>query len=436
MLTYLINVTDNLLAVSVVVGIAFAYLTAFYGKWGKRIAWMGLGAGVLASGIRAAITNTMRIKNAWKIGTYDRIITLVLLVLIVLATIVFSLKPVKKALGEKGEKIVGLIMPSVVALFLVACLFNTATDVYAYPFKMTTGDGGALSSEYLLRLGGYVLGLIVVVLTTVSTCKIGNVLAKKGWKNVVLCGFFAIVGVNGIYGFFRLMGTLITRNYIKSQTLFAVAASSTNNAMWYLFAEFFVVIAMGAFLWVKSFTQKEYYDTLAERRKQRSVWRTGKRYSVPVVLCLVVGILCATWFVELNIVKITEAPVEETIVLKNGMGEDETLVVPISRVSDGHMHRFGYKTSNGVTVRFIVVLKQEGTSNYGVGLDACEVCGEAGYYENNKGQVVCKKCGVIMNKTTIGMKGGCNPIIIDYDIDEQNITVPVREMIAHEKEFR
>ena len=43
-----------------------------------------------------------------------------------------------------------------------------------------------------------------------------------------------------------------------------------------------------------------------------------------------------------------------------------------------------------------------------------------------------------MNKTTIGMKGGCNPIIIDYDIDDYYITVPVSEMAKEEtvKRFR
>ena len=124
------------------------------------------------------------------------------------------------------------------------------------------------------------------------------------------------------------------------------------------------------------------------------------------------------------------------MVLQNAKGEDETISVPIELVSDGHLHRFGYKTAEGNLVRFIVVLKQENTSNYGVGLDACEICGEAGYYENNNGQVVCKKCNVIMNRTTIGMKGGCNPIIIDYDIDENRITVPVSEMVKHQSHFK
>ena len=132
---------------------------------------------------------------------------------------------------------------------------------------------------------------------------------------------------------------------------------------------------------------------------------------------------------------IREAPVEDPQIVKDGAGAASELRVPLEMVSDGHLHRFGYTTPEGKLTRFIVVLKQENTNNYGVGLDACEICGEAGYYENNDGQVVCKKCNVVMNRTTIGMKGGCNPIIIDYDINESYITVPVEEMVKNQSRF-
>jgi len=41
-----------------------------------------------------------------------------------------------------------------------------------------------------------------------------------------------------------------------------------------------------------------------------------------------------------------------------------------------------------------------------------------------------------MNKTTIGMKGGCNPIIIDYDIVDGDIIVPVSEMVKNQSHFK
>ena len=71
-------------------------------------------------------------------------------------------------------------------------------------------------------------------------------------------------------------------------------------------------------------------------------------------------------------------------------------------------------------MRFIIVQKK-GTS-FGVGFDACEVCGNVGYYER-KNEVVCNRCDVVMNKNTIGLKGGCNPIPLEYSIEDGGIVV-------------
>lgn len=42
-----------------------------------------------------------------------------------------------------------------------------------------------------------------------------------------------------------------------------------------------------------------------------------------------------------------------------------------------------------------------------------------GYYERND-DVVCKRCDVVMNKSTIGFKGGCNPVPFEYEIVNKN----------------
>ena len=95
--------------------------------------------------------------------------------------------------------------------------------------------------------------------------------------------------------------------------------------------------------------------------------------------------------------------------------------VDLSVVNDGHLHRFVYQTASGQMVRYIVILK--GGNSYGVGLDACEICGPTGYYEKD-GQVICRLCDVMMNKATIGTKGGCNPIPIEYSVADGKLRVP------------
>ena len=110
------------------------------------------------------------------------------------------------------------------------------------------------------------------------------------------------------------------------------------------------------------------------------------------------------------------------------------LFIPFEQVDDGHLHRFAYTTDNHIAVRFIII-KKPNSSAYGVGLDACDICGETGYYERG-GQVVCNRCDVVMNINTIGFKGGCNPKVIDYSIENGYIIVPASTLMEHESDFK
>ena len=52
--------------------------------------------------------------------------------------------------------------------------------------------------------------------------------------------------------------------------------------------------------------------------------------------------------------------------------------------------------------------------NYGVALDACSICGVAGYHQKGD-QIICNKCNSVINVNTIGFTGGCNPIPLVYE---------------------
>ena len=126
-----------------------------------------------------------------------------------------------------------------------------------------------------------------------------------------------------------------------------------------------------------------------------------------------------------------ELSAPETYTVDEEAGE---ILVPMANVSDEHLHRFEYTTDKNVNVRWIVV-KKPNSASFGVGLDACEVCGNAGYYERS-GQVICKRCDVVMNINTIGFKGGCNPIPLAYEVRDGNLVFKLSDIVAGEKEFR
>ena len=152
----------------------------------------------------------------------------------------------------------------------------------------------------------------------------------------------------------------------------------------------------------------------ARRRHEIAERRRSRRWVLASALGF--GALVATRTVA--VAKVNEVPTlspPEPYEIRDG-----NAVVALADISDGHLHRFAYDAS-GTEVRFITILKNGGA--YGVGLDACENCGPAGYYEKN-GKIICKRCDVAINPATIGFKGGCNPIPIDFTVDGGSLMVP------------
>ena len=438
MLTYLINVTSDLFTVLLVTGVILAFADHFFGERARRITRCGLVAGFAVAAIRAYITNTRRLVGGWKVGVYGYVTSLIIFVIFAVCFVLFL-----KSRGHKGSKGAGKSgnflasetnIAVLTALLITTYFYGALPNTLVYPFKFDIGTSSILSTDFLFRLGGYLLGIIICCVAALAACKIPALAARKGYERYLTASFFGLNILYAVYNFARLMLVLTPRKIVDSPALFKFAAASNNHSEYYTYIAFAILLVLSAVLWVRSYTANEPYRTPAEHRKQRAMWRSGKRYSVVAVICLVMAVLCSTWFVKLNTEQIHEAPVEDPVIVKDASGADETLLVPVDAVSDGHMHRFGYE-SDGHLVRFIIVLKQEGTTNYGVGLDACDICGEAGYFENKEGQIVCKKCNVVMNRTTIGMKGGCNPIIIDYDFDGTQFTVPVSEMTKNAEKF-
>ena len=112
---------------------------------------------------------------------------------------------------------------------------------------------------------------------------------------------------------------------------------------------------------------------------------------------------------------------------------DSVATIKFSQINDGHLHRFQYKAKDGTVMRFIIIKKNGGA--YGVGLDACDNCGDAGYYEKD-GKIICKKCDVAINLATIGFKGGCNPVPFDYQVESGKIVIQTSTLDALSTHFQ
>jgi len=88
--------------------------------------------------------------------------------------------------------------------------------------------------------------------------------------------------------------------------------------------------------------------------------------------------------------------------------ENGRITIPVADVDDGQLHRFSY-TVDGTPVRFLVI--KTAADRYATTLDACQVCGQIGYYQEGN-RVICLNCAADIFVPSIGQSGGCNPMPI------------------------
>ena len=106
--------------------------------------------------------------------------------------------------------------------------------------------------------------------------------------------------------------------------------------------------------------------------------------------------------------------------------------VPVDQLKDRELHHYQVAVG-GAEVRFIAIIDSSDTVR--VGLDACQICGNQGYYQQGQ-NVICRNCGSAIYIPTIGSAGGCNPIHIDYLVQNNTLIISRAELENAARYFR
>jgi high-affinity iron transporter len=122
----------------------------------------------------------------------------------------------------------------------------------------------------------------------------------------------------------------------------------------------------------------------------------------------------------------TAQPPAETVGLQNG-----AVRIPVASVSDGILHRFELQ-DDGVSVYFIVIEKADHT--LAAAFDACTICGTQGFYQKGT-EVICRNCGSAIVISTIGTKGGCNPIPFKSHVEGGTLVIDADALVPGPKIF-
>ena len=99
-------------------------------------------------------------------------------------------------------------------------------------------------------------------------------------------------------------------------------------------------------------------------------------------------------------------------------------------MQDHRLHHFAVNVP-GTTVRLIAIL--DATDSVRAGLDACLICGHQGYYQDGT-NVICRNCAAAVSVPTIGVAGGCNPIHIDYQVEDDSLII-AESALAHATQY-
>ena len=412
MLKFYIDVINYLVIFAFLLGIITALLVKY-----KKL-YLNIVVGLVSLvGLACSVTMTV-FKQLYpqkmvKISLqYNRWALAIGMLFMLVALVLQIIKTFRKCENDKlcVASAISIIFSTIAVWFLG---FTIIPQVYAMTKEFVAFGENSFGTQSLLRLGGFLLGLLTIFLIALSVQKVYFRLKPCLAKVFALAIFF----VGSMDFFLRGVSALARLRLLKSSNPFVFNVMILEDkSTTYIAILFAIVACIFSFLLFKD--SRKVVGTFKNNallRLEKARLKNNKHWLSSLAFFSILSVFAIT-VIHSHITKpvalTPPQPYQE---------EGNMIVIPLTDVEDGHLHRFSYTATGGNNVRFIVVKKPKGGS-YGIGLDACDICGLAGYYERND-EVVCKRCDVVMNKSTIGFKGGCNPVPFEYEIKDKKIYI-------------
>ena len=437
MLQQMSEATLTLLLTMLALGAVIRFMPATgRGRRGKmarsRAVWFGIALGLVSSlALTVVNVEAPKLINRQTVGLITLPIAIVL-ALVFLALVAVRSRRMRSLLpGDADDEaraassmetaLPGDVLVRIVgALFIAVSLFRAVPTAMNQALLMTSGGVEIYSTQVVLAILGYVVAwLLVSFLAWVSY-------RMCAWNNRVWPAGVILVSLLVDYA-------LLIVRIMKAKHWITIPKSSWDVISWFINHEaVFTIVAALALCAVVVLTWRasRAIPTVGANPAEGRLGRARSRLYKSMAGTAAIGYLCGALLITVGVAygsqEVELSPPESFSVV------DDQVSLNLADISDGHLHRYEYTTSGGVKVRFIVI--QKSGSSFGVGLDACDICGPTGYYEKD-GKVICKLCEVAMNIATIGFKGGCNPIPIDYKVSNGTLTVPISALEASASVF-
>ncbi|MDR2489183.1 MAG: Fe-S-containing protein [Desulfovibrio sp.] len=416
MLHFLLLVAEAVLPVSIILGglLGFARQRRLFEV--RAPAGCGMILGILAAAALAFLKmgTGFIVREYYDLGLLAVMIPCELLLLLALF----------RSQSLSSEKAASPFMRTLFFIIAAAWTGYYLPDIFIYPSHFAVGVVQVVSSDFVLIIVGYLAGLLLCMLTCRAAYKVCSQIPLKMLFPMIMALLVVFIAQQAIILGQLLLGRGLLPRYDWALDLIIFFL---NNARLTFFGLVGISAILALILWNCSRGAVIMGDNPAETRKHKSEARTRIRWSKGYLVLLAAGLLLLTVGAYYDNKKVELSPPLAVAVT------DGKIVLPLSMVGDGALHRFVYTSRSGVNIRYIVIKKSE--TAYGVGLDACDVCGSGGGYYERKGQVVCILCDVVMNKSTIGFAGGCNPVPLPFKIEGGQLIIDTESLEAEEPRF-
>lgn len=409
------TVTLTLLLTALAVGAVLPFIPSRgRGRSGRnastRVILIGLGTGIISSFI-LTLVNTLFPKavNRQSIALWTLPLAIGLAIAVMVLLGLMSRKEHPSARLESALRLI-------IGAYLALAVFRSAPQAMAQAVMIFPAGSELFSTQMVLIFVGYVLGWVVAALLGALAFKLLS-LSRRRW---VMNWILVVLALTHLMLIVRILQA--QRVIAMSNEAFEVLSWLINHEAVFPIAAMSALLVLALLVWNEGRLMPLEGANPAQERLKKARARLWKLIAGAAAGGYLAGALLITLGVLIGSAEVELSEPESYSV------HNESAVINVADISDGHLHRFAYTTSSGVEVRFIVI--QKAGSSFGVGLDACEICGASGYYEKD-GKIICKLCEVAMNIATIGFKGGCNPIPIEYEVSNGTLSVPLSVLEAN-----
>ncbi|WP_378955958.1 Fe-S-containing protein [Pelosinus sp. sgz500959] len=404
-------------AAMVVIPLAMLLALASKEEFGtlKKFIWRGIIWGVIGA---AFITTAKLGSKAVKREVFE---SLVLVAGLTGEIVLLGLFLWIKARGDSFGK--HKILGGVACLVAATLLLYHGLEFFLFPINLIISTSDLISLDFLMKGIGLFLGLFLTWLTGLTVFRAAKILIPQTIINLLTIQLLVVMAKQLVV----VIQVMMARKLLMAKGLMSIMGPVINHEAWFLYSLLAVTLFLPIALFLQGKPSKPEGLNPAQYRKILVTVRKKMRWGIAVSLSVLVVFFCSSvgkGYADEKAEIVPAVPV---------VAEQGQIPISLEKVSDGHLHRFSYQSSTGEIVRFIIIKKSG--SAYGVGLDACEICGPTGYFERDN-QVVCALCDVVMNTATIGFKGGCNPIPVDYKVSEGKIMVEVAGLEKEKNRFK